>query len=207
MVQTGDKDLVKEYFERIIYHDILRKNDLQYPEALRTMALYLLSSIGKEFSYNSLKSIGKIRHENTIKKYTGALRDAYLLDVLTKYSPSVKTQETYNKKIYSVDPLFSGLGGRTDDDKGRILENIVFLHLKRVDDLYFVKNRKEADFLLCNGLKPSKLVNVTFEAEDKKTLERETASLEYFGRKFRVPVEVPDDVKSRLAHRYLSEAP
>lgn len=213
VVQTGDRSLVKEYFERIIFRDILKRKNLRYPDALRSIALYLLSHVGKEFSYNSLKSVCKIKHDHTLKEYVGALKEAFLLDMISKYSPSLKKQGTYNKKIYSVDPLFSNLGKRMDDDHGLILENIVFLHLKRKYDLYFVKNHKEADFLLCDGLGPQRLVNVTYEAEEEETLKREVSSLQYFGKKFDVPLElvsvypvkVPEEIDSRLAHRYLAE--
>jgi predicted AAA+ superfamily ATPase len=212
IVLTSDISLIREYFERIIYRDIISRARINYPDALKTIALYLLSNMGKEFSYRSLKAISGIRHENTLKEYVRMLKDAFLIDVLSRYSPSLKAQASYSKKAYVVDIAFITLGKRKDEDTGRSLENIVYLHLKRRNDIYFLKNTKEVDFIVCRGLQPIKLVNVTYEAEKKETIKREVDSLLYFGKMYKVPLElvsvypaqVPPSISPHLAHRYLS---
>lgn len=211
IVLTGDISLIREYFERIIYRDIISRARIKYPDALKTIALYLLSNVGKEFSYRSLKAISGIRHENTLREYIGMLKDAFLIDVLSRYSPSLKAQSSYSKKAYAVDIAFITLGKRKGEDTGRALENIVYLHLKRRNDIYFLKNTKEVDFVVCRGLQPIKLVDVTYEAEKKETIKREVDSLLYFGKMYKAPLElvsvypvqVPPGISSRLAHRYL----
>ena len=209
---TGDISLIREYFERIIYRDIISRARIKYPDALKTVALYLLSNVGKEFSYRSLKAISGIKHENTLKEYVRMLKDAFLIDVLSRYSPSLKAQASYSKKAYAVDTAFITLGKRKSEDTGRGLENIVYLHLKRRNDVYFLKNTKEVDFIVCRGLEPIKLVNVTYKAEEKETIKREVNSLLYFDKMYKVPLElvslypvqVPSGISSHLAHRYLS---
>jgi len=211
IVLTGDFSLILEYFERIIYRDIISRARIKYPDALKTIALYLLSNVGKEFSYRSLKAISGIRHENTLKEYIGLLKDAFLIDVLSRYSSSLKAQASYSKKAYAVDTAFITLGKRKSEDTGRILENMVYLHLKRKKDIYFLKNAKEVDFIVCMGLQPIKLVNVSYEAEKKETINREVDSLLYFGKMYKVPLELvsvypvhaPHDISSHLSHRYL----
>lgn len=211
IVLTGDFSLIQEYFERIIYRDIISRARIKYPDALKTIALYLLSNVGKEFSYRSLKAISGIRHENTLKEYIGLLKDAFLIDVLSRYSSSLKAQASYSKKAYAVDTAFITLGKRKSEDTGRILENMVYLHLKRKKDIYFLKNAKEVDFIVCMGLQPIKLVNVSYEAEKKETINREVDSLLYFGKMYKVPldlvsvypVHVPHGISSHLSHRYL----
>jgi len=214
IVMTGDLSLGREYFERIIYRDVASFSGITNVEALRNIAIVLLSNIGKEFSYRSLESVSGLRHEETVKNYIAALEDAYLLKVLTKFHPSLKVQQSYGKKAYSVDPAFIGLGKRLDSDQGRILENLVYLQLRRSNaDLFYGKDVHEIDFLVCQGLKPGKAVTVTLEADDPRTLKREISQLEYFGRKMDIPMElvsmypckVPDEIENRLAHRYLLE--
>jgi hypothetical protein len=211
VVLTGDISLVREYFERIIYRDIISRARISYPEALKAIALYLLSNVGKEFSYRSLKGITGIRHVNTLKEYVGMLRDAFLLEVVSRYSPSLKVQASYSKKAYAVDPAFISLGMRGSEDLGRRLENAVDLHLRRTHDVHFMKNAREVDFVACEGLRPVKLINVVYEAEDEETLKREVTSLLHFGEKYGLPMElvsvypvsVPEGITNRLAHRYL----
>jgi len=212
IVLTGDLALAKEYFDRIIYRDILGREKIMHPEAMRTLALYLLSNIGKEFSYRSLKTVTGLKHENTVKDYIGMLKEAFLIQVINRYHPSLKVQESYGKKTYAIDPSFAHLGKRASPDRGRMLENMVFLHLQRKGhDIYFGKNKKEVDFIICKGLKPQKITNVTYEADTKETKERELASLSHFQKEIGVeteivtmyPFNVPKGIELRLAHRFL----
>jgi hypothetical protein len=216
IVITGDMSLAGEYFERIIYRDVPANSGITDVEALRTIAIFLLSNVGKEFSYRSLSSISGLRHEETVKNYVGALKDAYLLDVLSRYHPSLRVQQTYGKKAYGVDPAFVALGKRKDMDRGRVLENAVHMHLKRGgSDLYYAKNAHEMDFVVCRGLEPVKGVSVCLEANDPSTIKREISQLKYFRTRMNVPielvslypVEVPEGIDQRLAHRYLMEGP
>jgi len=212
IVLTGDSTLAREYFDRIIYRDILGREKVMYPEAVKTLALYLLSNIGKEFSYRSLKTVSGLKHENTVKDYIGMLKEAFLVQVVNRYHSSLKVQESYGKKLYSIDPSFIHLGKRGSPDFGRILENIVFLNIMRKgQDIYFGKNRKEVDFIICSGLKPERIVNVTYEAETEDTKEREIASLMHFQKEMGIkgemvsmyPFKVPRDIELHLAHRFL----
>lgn len=211
IVLTSDISLIQEYFERIIYRDIISRARINYPDAMKTIALYLLSNVGKEFSYRSLKAISGIKHENTLKEYIRMMKDAFLIDVLSRYSPSLKAQASYSKKVYAVDIAFITLGKRKSEDTGRSLENLVYLYLKRRNDIYFLKNTKEVDFIVCRGLQPIKLVNVSYEAEKKETIKREVDSLLYFGKTYKAPLElvsvypaqVPPGISLHLAHRYL----
>jgi len=212
IVLTGDSTLAKEYFDRIIYRDILGREKVMYPEAMKTLSLYLLSNIGKEFSYRSLKPVSGLKHENTVKDYVGMLKEAFLIHVINRFHPSLKVQESYGKKLYSIDPSFVYLGKRGSPDSGRILENIVFLDIMRKGhDIYFGKNRKEVDFIICSGLKPERIVNVTYEAETEDTKEREITSLLHFQKEMGIkgevvsmyPFKVLKDIELLLAHRFL----
>ncbi len=214
IVLTGDLSLSKEYLERIIYRDIIPRSNINHPEVLKDLALYLLSNVGKEFSYRSLSSITGLKHEVTLRNYVSLLRNAFLLDVLPRYSPSIRKQESYGKKAYAIDASFINLGRRVSEDYGRILENVVFLHLKRrYGDIFYLKNQKEVDFLICQGLKPEEIINVMFEAVNRETLKRELSSLLYYKSKYNVPAKLVSiypvsdhkEIENRLAHRYLME--
>jgi hypothetical protein len=214
IVMTGDIALAKEYFDRIIYRDITSNSKITDVEALRSIALYLLSNVGKEFSYRSLSSVSGLKHEDTVKSYVLALKDAYLIDVLKKFHPSLKVQQSYGKKAYGADPAFIALGKRRDLDLGRVLENIIFLHLRKKGfDVYYYKNAHEMDFMVCQGLRPLRAVSVTLESGDPMTMKREHSQLEHYVQKMNVPIElvsvypleVPEGIDHRLAHRYLME--
>jgi hypothetical protein len=214
IVLTGDIDLVGEYLDRILYRDIIARNDIKYPDALRTIALYLLSNVGKEFSYRSLRDVSGISHETTIKEYIALLENAYLLKTINAFSGSIRKQKRYSKKVYAVDQSLASLGRRRGIDEGRILENILFKHLNTRGDLYFFKDRAEVDLLLCDGLTPLMGINSTLEAENDTTLLREIKGLVAVKEQFDIPVRLvslypvknlPVDIENRLVHRFLLE--
>jgi predicted AAA+ superfamily ATPase len=214
VVLTGDKDLAREYYDRIIYRDIIAKSNIRNPEALKNISNYLLSNIGKEFSYRSLKQISGLNHETTVREYVDLLQDGFLLKILKGYSPSLKKQEGYSKKIYSVDPAFIHLGKRPEKDSGRLFENIVYNNIQNRADIYFWKNTYEVDFILCSGLKPNSAINTTYEATEESTLSREIEGLKKISKKLEIPsflVSVypikglTESVEHRIAHRFLIE--
>lgn len=213
VVLTGQLSLIKEYFERIIFRDIVPRSNIEHPEALRTLAVYLLSNVGKEFSYRSLTAVSGLKHENTVKEYLAILRNAYLLEMINRYSPSLKVQATYGKKAYGADTGFATIGRRIGEDAGRLLENAVYLHLRRGNEIYYARNGKEVDFVVTEGLRPVRLVNVAYTAEEPETLKREINSLKYFSERIGgqpelvtvYPVRPQEGVEMRLAHRYLLE--
>lgn len=214
IVLTGDKGLAGEYLNRIIYRDIVGRNDIRHPEALRTIASFLLSNVGKEFSYRTLKDVSGLGHESTARDYVAHLESGFLLGVINAYSGSLKKQATYGKKAYAVDPAFISLGKRWDDDEGRVLENVVFNHLVGQDDLFYLKVNGETDFLVCDGLRPLKAVGVTFEAPEEATVRREARALTAAMKAHKVPAELvsvypvkglPEGIENRLAYRYLAD--
>ena len=213
IVLTGDVKLAGEYLDRIIYRDIVGRNDIRHPEALRTIAGFLLSNVGKEFSYSTLRGVSGLGHESTARDYVAHLESGFLLGVVNAYSGSLKKQATYGKKAYAVDPAFISLGKRWDDDEGRVLENVVYNHLVGQGDLYYLKANGETDFLLCDGLRPVRAVGVTLEAIEEATLRREARALTAAIDAHKVPAELisvypvkglPENIENRLAHRYLA---
>ena len=210
---TGNTALAKEYLDRIIYYDVLRYSTLRNSKVLMDLALYLLSNIGKEFSYRSLKDVTGLKHDMTVKKYLDLLEKVFLFTTIKRYSGSLRKQHTYPKKVYAVDPALIVLGKRLDDDRGLVLENIIFNHLASSWDVYYCKNGGDVDFLLCQGTRPKEAVNVTFEVVDKNGLERETKSLLKIAKDHDVKARLvsvysvkglPDSIEGNFAHRYLS---
>ena len=62
-------------------------------------------------------------------------------------------------------------------DKGRLLENIVFIELRRrYNEIYYLKGKQEVDFYI-HSMAPEQLINVALSIADKKTYEREVSGL------------------------------
>lgn len=68
---------------------------------------------------------------------------------------------------------------RFSENKGKILENIVFNHLKQTnkEKIFYWKNKHEIDFVVRKGYKITNLYNICWALKDKQTIEREINSL------------------------------
>ncbi len=140
-----------------------------------------LQEVKKYFTLNGLRKFLGLGSANTAKAYVDYLENSFLFFSLNVYSPSIKKHLVANKKIYCADNgLADAVAFRFSEDRGKYLENAVFLELKRRKaDVYYykTKNNLEVDFLSKKGIKPAELIQVCWSLKDKKTKEREIKSL------------------------------
>jgi hypothetical protein len=106
--------------------------------------------VGKEFSFNGLKKIFNLGSVNTVISYLSFLEDSYLLFSVPKFDFSLKKQLVNSKKVYAIDSgLINANSASFSSDLGRILENIVFIALRRKEQaLFYYKNKRECDFVV-----------------------------------------------------------
>jgi uncharacterized protein len=176
-----DLALLKRVYEDILYRDIVARYDIKQVKALRELGLYLLTNIGATFSYNNLKKILGLGSMNTIKSYADFLENSFLIFLTAKFSYSLKQQFLALKKIYCIDNgLAESVAFQFSKNKGKFLENLVFIELKRnFAEIYYYKtsNNLEVDFLVKKGKKELGLVQVTDNLDSEKTRQRELSSL------------------------------
>ena len=114
----------------------------------------------------------------TVKEYITYLSGAYLFFELLRFDYSVKKQLNSKRKIYSIDTAFSIINGFSlSPDKGRLLENIVFIELRRRgNEVYYYSQKRECDFILKDKKKIAGAIQVCHELNEENT-ERETEGL------------------------------
>jgi len=86
---------------------------------------------------------------------------AYLIFQLNPFSFKVKQQINQPRKFYCIDTGFiNALAPKITVDRGKLMENIVFLELKRRGrEIYFYSQQDyEVDFLIKEGLKIKQLI-------------------------------------------------
>lgn len=83
------------------------------------------------------------------------------------------------KKIYFIDPIIAKtVGFKISDDFGRVLENIVFLELKRRDfEIFYHRELKECDFIIRKSPKTLQAIQVSKGISEIKTRQREIDGL------------------------------
>lgn len=173
-LKSGKPEILRQLLIDIVQRDIVARYNLRSSKIMMEMALYLLTNTGKEFSYSNLGKTYGLGSTNTAISFVSYLEDSYLLFTVQRFDYSLRKQQVNPRKVYSVDNGLSSANSMSfSSDNGRMLENTVFLHLRRLhrEIFYFRKNR-ECDFLVKerNGIRMA--VQVTFELrEDNKVRE------------------------------------
>lgn len=181
VIKTNYRSLVQEYLKNIIYRDIVLRYKIKYQASLREIVDFLLANIGNALSLKEISKMTKIKNLNTVKNYLKYLQDSFLFYFIPLYSHSIK-QQIYNPdKIYICDlGIYSELGFKFSENKGKYLENFVFLELqRRYSQIYYGKdkNYREVDFIIPSKNKVHLLIQVCFDPSERDTKERETKSL------------------------------
>ncbi|MFA5925312.1 MAG: ATP-binding protein [Parcubacteria group bacterium] len=180
VVLSGDQALLKNYFFDVLQKDIIMRHDIREKGTLEKMAVFLLSNSGKIVTAESLKKAYNFSYE-AVSSYLEYFKEAFLIFELLQFSYSLKKQSKAFKKIYAVDVgLANNVSFRFSEDKGRILENIVFLELKRrQNDIFYYKNKdgSEVDFLIRERNRNREIIQVCWSMDDNETKKRETGSL------------------------------
>lgn len=178
-------EYLQQLFKDIINRDIIVRYGIRNAKILEELALYLISNIGKEYSLNSLKNNFKIGSANSVADYISWFEDSYLLFSLPRFSWSLKSVSVNPKKIYCIDTGLAYANSLSfSSDKGRLLENAVFIQLRRNHkELYYFREKGECDFIVKDRNKVTQLIQVCYEL-NADNMKRETNGLleamEYF---------------------------
>ncbi len=179
VVKENDLELINAYFQDILYRDIISRYRLSQVNEIKQIGLYFASNTGKLFSYSTLQNISGVKSLSSIKDYLWYYEQSYLFFYLKKFDYSVKKQIMNPKKVYAIDPAVSNrLGFNFSENKGRILENIVYLELlRRGKEIYYHAGKSECDFLVKEGLKVTEAIQVAWTV-DATNLRREIKGLQ-----------------------------
>jgi predicted AAA+ superfamily ATPase len=106
-------------------------------------------------------------------------QDIFLIFEVKRFSYKVKEQLRFPKKVYVIDhALIKAIRFFTTDNYGRILENIVFLELKRRKrEIYYCSENRECDFIVGEKNRITQAIQVTRSISSEKTKEREIKGL------------------------------
>jgi len=171
---------LRELYDKIVTRDIVLRYNIKYVKDLKEMALYSISNFGSKMSLSKIKNIFEIKSVHTVKNYLQFLEEAYLLFTLSAFSFKLKEQLKKPKKIYCIDTgLINALVPKFTHDRGRLMENLVFLELKRQNrEFYFYSQANyEVDFLIKKGLKVDQLIQACYSLENEGARRREVKAL------------------------------
>jgi predicted AAA+ superfamily ATPase len=220
IVKEKDTEIAHALFQDILYRDIVVRYKLSNVEEVKQIALFLASNIGKLFSYATLQAVSGLKSLSSVKNYLQYYEASYLFYYLKKFDYSVKKQIMNSRKVFAVDNAIPNrLGFRFSENKGRLLENAVFIELQRRGcELYYFSEKYECDFLVKENLNIIEAIQVTYEinaanfnreigglVEAIQTFNIPKATLIVF-EDYKYPVNLPKEVSVITAYEWLMKA-
>jgi hypothetical protein len=173
---------MQSYLDVMIYRDIIERYGIKNPSALRYFIIKSLSNVSNYFSvnklFNELKSAGIKISKDSIYEFINYVNDCYLVFLINKYSESISIQNANEKKLYCIDNgIVNSVSFKFSENKGRMLENAVYLHLKASGkSIYYYREKGECDFIIHEGTKVKMAIQVSYELHDENK-KRETEGL------------------------------
>ena len=175
-------ELLRELFEGIVLRDIVYRHGFRDARAVKIVAEMALSR------FSSLVSVSRLRNElagilsrkvspNFVDGVLDAMDEAYLSFRVPILSPKVKDAMRYPKKMYAIDTGIANIVGiRFTENIGRLAENAVARHLRqRFREVYYYRGKGEVDFIVKEGLRVTRAVQVTWDIDE--SWEREVEGL------------------------------
>ena len=168
-VKTGIGSILNILVDDILMRDIAVRHAVRDVSSLRQLTSYLISNIGNLVSASKLVGMFGIKAPSTFLEYFSYLKDSYLLEFVPQFSHSLKAQARNPKKVYVMDMgLYTENSISTSENQGRRLENLIFLHLRRISkNLFYFKGQGECDFVVMEKNKVTRLVQVCTQITDE----------------------------------------
>ncbi len=186
-VQKFGSRILQDIYRDIVDNDVILQHKIRNKEAIRSLSLYLASNICREISFEKLTRYLSIKNGHTVAKYIRYLEQSYMFFILQRFSFKLKEQFVAPRKIYLIDTgIAESVAFRVSPDRGRQMENIVFIELMRRNqylalnlELFYWKDHRgrEVDFVLKKGSEIVQLIQVSWVSSKNEIDERETGSL------------------------------
>ncbi|MBE6484206.1 MAG: ATP-binding protein [Actinomycetaceae bacterium] len=150
----GKREYVSSVYQKVLLGDIVARNRIRNPNALRLLVKKIAESVCSDISYTKLhhvlKSVGASISKDTVIDYVSLIADAFLVFSVGNQFAKFAERES-NPKYYFADNGLLNLFLLQSD--GALLENAVATHLHRLrpGGLCFLKSstaRVDVDFFL-----------------------------------------------------------
>ena len=170
------------YANEVLFRDVVERYGITNVSALKYIMLKAFHNPCGKMSaraiYNELKSNNYKVDREKIGDYITCFCNAYLFYSVPFHTDSLAQKQVNPPKIYLVDVgMVRALNSKRAADKGHLLENLVFMHLRRKGfevEYLVTRDGFEVDFVAYHKYdREYHLFQVSYELSDSATLERE----------------------------------
>lgn len=182
--ESEAKEYINGIYNTILLNDIVKRLNIADVNMLESITKFMMHNIGNRTSPNKISNTMTSNHKKinprTVDRYIRGLTDSLLFYEARRYNIKGKQFLTTMNKYYVCDIAMRNMLVRSQDsDIGHILENIVFLELKRrYKEVYVgqIGQNGEVDFVAIENGNPI-YFQVSQTTLDEDVLKRELASL------------------------------
>lgn len=176
--EKGKERLLKQYLSDLMLKDVISRNQVRNKRAIDQILTYYLTNISSLHSYSALAKAFEL-DTSTAADYSQMLKEAFLIHEVSRYHHNLKVQTRDSRKVYITDLGFRQVGARSiSEDTGKLLENLVYIELRRRDKgIFYFKEKQEVDFIVVDKYKPKEAIQVcASDLRDEKTWTREISA-------------------------------
>ncbi len=187
LLHTDLSDLVVEQMltdivNTIFIRDVIRRHRIRDVALFEAIARFAVDSVGSLVSAKRIADFMKSQRRSaavdTVLNYLAHLGDAFLLNAVQRQELRGRKLLQVNHKYYLGDVgLRNGIAGYRESDVGGVLENLVYLELKRrgYRVTVGVAGSREVDFVAESGAGRC-YVQVAYLLDSRATIERELSA-------------------------------
>lgn len=178
-LKTKDELGLIMLFENILYRDVMVRNNITHEKEIKELVSYMAGNYARLSTNSDLAGYIGVKNPSTVKKYIGFLADSYLVFQTNKFDYSLYAQQINPKKSYFIDNgLVLRVSFRFSDNSSHLLENLIFIELKRRGkEVYYHNKGHECVFVIKEGKTITAAIQVSYGMENDKTRQREMAGL------------------------------
>ncbi|MBI3820294.1 MAG: ATP-binding protein [Planctomycetes bacterium] len=178
--------LLQEYMNVVLLRDVAERYSVTNITALRYLMRRLVHAPATLFSmnkiFNDLRSQGLSVGKDSLHAYLTYFEDAFLLFSVNLASTSERRRMVNPRKCYLVDHgLARAASFEADRDIGHLLENIVYVELRRrfaKIEYYITNSGHEVDFLAEDLLGNRSVIQASADISKAPTRDREVRALD-----------------------------
>ena len=178
-------EYLRNVYSTIILKDVVQRENIRNIDFLETLLHYTADNVGSLFSANNISKYLKSQRTDIsttqVINYLRLLSNAYLINKVGRVNINGLQKFEIGDKYFFEDIGLRNcqIGFSLQRDIHKLMENVVFLHLKNLQYEVFVgkKDNLEIDFV---GIKQGKkiYVQVTYLLADENTRRREFGNLQ-----------------------------
>ncbi|HMO34353.1 MAG TPA: ATP-binding protein [Lacibacter sp.] len=180
-------EYLRNIYTTILYRDVIARHSIRSNRQLENLVRFLADSVGSLFSANSISDYLKAQQvklpHNQVQYFADCLASAFLVHKVPRYDIKGKRRfETGEKYYFENLGIRNALAGYRATDRGKLVENAVYNHLRYRGYTVQVGIWQGAEVDFVAEKEQEKIyVQVALRLEQASTLDREFGNLQKIG--------------------------